>query len=350
MGLSGRGTLPSSKIYHQDGLVVDPTTSPMNLTASRFYEGLGNEMSTSTDSNYPQYMLNSAAAPNLSETSNVLSSQHSDYPRHWSPIQPTNKSSSSTYYSSLELDATTSVNMGSIMSGFIPSSAGPRNASGVSLDSYPTIFPALSSLSSSLPESGSRSTLSDKVLPPLGPARMPATDFGGFKLYSTYTDSSGPSSASHSRSSTSTHRSPAATYVPSSPSMQHVVPSSSERTTPTFLSSSTASASASSMSNYATSSASDMTNFGIYPSSQQPLLGSSVDHPSGVTASVFKSEGKKQQQQRTEADMVPHASAIIAPPLRTCPATPNSGNGGSSSYHQNGEQQQTRHCSLNKAC
>lgn len=355
---SSRGTLMSSKLYHQDGLIADPTTSSMNLVASRFYEGLGNEISAPTDSNYSQYMLNSETGHSLStdNANAVLSSQHSDYPRHWSSVQPTNKSSSSTYYSNLEPETTaSSVTMGSIMSGFMPCPAGPRNASSTSLDSYPTMFPALGSLSSSLPESGSRSTLLDKVLPPLGPARMPTTDFGGIKLYSSYTDSSGPSSASHSRSSTSTRRSPAASYIPASPSLQQVVPSSSERSTPTLLSTSerstptllSSSASSNSMSNYVTSSVSNMNTIGLYPSNQQSLHSSSIEHLSGAAASMLKQERQKQQQQRTEVDLVPRVSAITAPPLHTSSGTPSSSSS-PSNYQQSGEQQHIRYRGLNR--
>lgn len=334
MSLGGRGAMLGSKLCHQDSLIADPTASSMNLSTSRFYEGLGGEISAPADSNYPQYMLNSEAGHSLSETGNaVLSSQHSDYSRHWPSMQPTSKSSGSAYYSSLEPDVTSNVTMGGIMSGFMPCSTGPRNASSTSLDSYPTMFPALGSLSSSLPESGSRSTLLDKVLPPLGPARMPTADFGGIKLYSSYSDSSGPSSASHSRSSTSTRRSPAASYIPVSPSIQQAAPSSSERSTPTLRPSP---ASSNSMSNYVTSSVANMGSIGIYSSSQQPLLGPSIDHLPGVAVPIIKQEGQKQQQ-RTEVDLVPRVSAITALPLLAS-STSSSSNSGVSNYQQSTKQ------------
>lgn len=346
----GNGLIDSKPLYHSDTLgssMCDPASS-MPLAPRSFYD-MGNDMSGPGDSNYPQYILsNSHSGHGIPETSGVGVLQHSEFPRHWTTIQTTGKTSggSSGYF--LEPEATSGINtISQIMStapSYVPASSnrilngGISSSTSSSLDSYPTIFPALTSLSSSLPEGGSRPSmsLSDKVLPPL-PTRIQSSDFGSGNikgtLYSSYTDSSALSSNSHSRSSTSSHRSPTVNYVTSSPSMQ--IPSS-QRSTPTLVPPN--SALTGSAGNYVTSSATSSGSYNngmLYPSNQPTLMGSAVDQM------PVHSMPAQKQQQRTDSELslqqyqiTPRSSAHApAPPLRT-----SSSSNASSNYQQTSDQ------------
>ncbi|KAF8254062.1 hypothetical protein K440DRAFT_639844 [Wilcoxina mikolae CBS 423.85] len=354
----GNGMIDSKTLYHPDTLgssMCDPASS-IPLAPRPFYD-MGNDLSGSSDSSYPYILSNSHSNHGLSETSGVgvLQSQHSEFPRHWSTIPTTGKTSggSSGYF--LESEATSGIsNISQIMtssSSYVPTSTnrmsngGMSSSASSSLESYPTIFPALTSLSSSLPEGGSRPSisLSDKVLPPL-PTRIQSLDFGSSNIkgtsYSGYTDSSGASSNSHSRASTTSHRSPTVSYVTSSPSMQ--IPSS-QRSTPTLIPSS---ASIGSSGNYVTSSStsSGSYNSGILYSSNQPtLMGSSVDQMP-VHSMLAQKQQQQQQQQRTDSELslqqyqsTPRSSAHVpAPPLHTSSSSSTSSNYQTGDQHRGG--------------
>jgi hypothetical protein len=335
-GYSGSGAaLLGSKMYHPDALssssLYDPTPS-IPLNSRSLYDGLGSDISGSND-NYTQYMLHSSSDPgsSLAEPSPVILQSQSDFPRHWPSIPTSGKSSGSGYY--MEPDAASGMgSMTQVMSSFMQP-PGPRIPGNSNVDNYPNMFPALNSLSHSLPEGGSRLSLSDKVLPPLPHSRIPASVDFGVKIYSSYTDSASvASSTSQSRGSISMRRSPAANHIPLSPSMQ--LPSS-ERSTPTL------SGSVSSMSNYITSSSSSMSvgmGSNVYSSNQQPLLSSSMDQ-------IPVPPMLKQERQRTDPELmlqsIPRSSAHVpTPPLR--PSSTSSSLG----YQPNGDQHKGR--GLNK--
>lgn len=336
-----------------------------------------NDMSGSGDSHYPhQYMLSSShPSHGLSEPSGaggagggagagavgLLQGQSSEYPRLWTSMQTSGKASGGSggtagYY----MDADASSQMMPSTASYVQSSSGRMSTGGLSgstsssLDSYPgPMFPALSSLSTSLPEGGPRT---DKVLPP---PRIPScSDFAcigvssgssGTKvsLYN-YADSSGPSSASHSRTSTSSHRSPTTSYVPLSPPM--AIPSAQR--SPTLMPPN--SASVGSVGSYPTAAASNAApaSSGSYgssclmcPTNRVVLISSpSVDAMPFSILSQKPSTPIHHQHQRPEAEpslqqpyqSTPRSSSshAIAPPLRTSSSSSSS----SSGYQQTGDQ------------
>jgi hypothetical protein len=378
---NGEGVFKSA--YHADPL----SNNTMDAAASVFlgtrhtYDGYGADVGSSVgasgagETSYPTYTLHSNAdsSSTLGEASaSVAPSQSTDFLRQWSSSQPSARTStgSSGYYmddGAAGLNTLSSLSM----SNYVTTSTS-RIPSSTSIDAYP-MFPALASLSSSLPDSIPKS---EKSLPPLPSAtRMQCSDYsinsikdyGGMKssayprssafnindttvssqsarslnLYSGYTDSSGGSSGSNSRTSSSTHRSPAVGYVPSSPSVQ--IPSS-QRSTPTLMSSS--SASAGSVGSYVTphSSSSSVVSYmtpatsasplgygsNIYPSGQTSLLGSSIDPLSTSYSSKPRTDLSELGSQST-----PRGSNTPAPILRT------SSSSTSSTYPQNSEQRRS---------
>ncbi|KAA8904548.1 hypothetical protein FN846DRAFT_1022042 [Sphaerosporella brunnea] len=293
--------------------------SSMNFGSRSIYDGIGNDASGSGDNNY-HYMIHSTSEPgsSLAEPSPAVLPSQSEFPRHWNGApHHTNGKTASTGYYNLEQEAVPG-SIGNI-SNFMPSSS---TRALHSMDSFPNVhmFPALGQLSNMLPESGARPPLSDKALPPLPHSRAPTSiDLGlNMKPYGTYTDSSGNSGASQSRGSTSTRRSPATNYIPSSSSMHIMQHPSSERSTPIL-------SGTGSTSHYITSSV----GLGGSGYSQQPLLSSSIDQLSG--SGLLKPERQHADPDFT-LQSTPRSSAHIPALLRSTSGS------SSSSYHNSGDQ------------
>lgn len=291
----------------------------------------------------------------------VLQSQPSEYPRLWNSMPTSGKTSgggggTGSYY----VDADAPPQMMPSTSSYAGRMS--NNVLSGSTSSSPetfAIFPALSSLSSSLPEGGPRT---DKVLPPLTSARAPpCSDFacngvtngsGGTKvsLYS-YTDPPVPSNASHSRAPTSSHRSPTANYVPMSPPM--AIPNSQRSPPGSASAGSVGGCTAAAASNAAPATSGSYGSSSLmYPANRVMLMSSpSIDAMSfsvlsqKPSASSHLHHQQQQQHQRPEAEAslqqqqyqsTPRSSSshAIAPPLRTSSSSSNS----SSSYQQTGDQ------------
>jgi hypothetical protein len=319
-GGSSGTTHMGSKIYNQETLssngLYDPSAS-IPLSSRSIYDSLGNDLSGPGDppSSYTQYMLHSNTEPgsSLAEPSPAVLPSQVEFPRHWSSISTSGKSTSTGYY--LESDAASGMgNMSQVMTGFMQP-ASTRVSS--SMDNYSNLFPTLGPLQSSLPDAGSRPPLTDKILPPLPQSRIPTSADFNMKICGAFTDSSGASST-HSRSSTSTRRSPTTTYMPPSPSSSSLQFPSSERSTPTL--------SGSSSSNYITSSSSSLTvgpNGNLYPSSIDQLPVSTL---------------LKRDQRRTDSDLTLQSTPRSSVHIPTPPPLHSNSTSSSSSYQTTGEQ------------
>ncbi|KAI5785963.1 hypothetical protein EDC01DRAFT_198603 [Geopyxis carbonaria] len=163
-GISNSASLKS--LYNTDGITTADASSPMLLGSRNPYDSMSNDMGTAVGVNatgepgYPHYMLGHG----LGETSSTQALNHSQQDfRSWPPHESTQSIGS----------------VGHAMSTYVHSSARMSPNSNHSIDNYPMTFPALNSLSSSLPEGLSRSSLSEKSLPPLPPmpVRIQANDF-----------------------------------------------------------------------------------------------------------------------------------------------------------------------------
>ncbi|KAL7276435.1 hypothetical protein RUND412_000574 [Rhizina undulata] len=174
MGIHSNGAMSMKSLYHQEQMNAggaDGYLGNSGFSGSRAYDGMGGELTTSgaggngvSNGNdmyagFPQFMLPVPdIGQGISNHSTVITGQ--DFLRNWPPLAPARPANNNGLY----IEDQSSLN-GVQQLSYMPANA--RMSSSTPLEGY-SLFPALSSLSSSLPDGISpRNSQSEKMtLPP----------------------------------------------------------------------------------------------------------------------------------------------------------------------------------------